>query len=415
MKQQDLARAQIFAILAGASVMLSLSMGIRQSWGLFQPHMMRDIGITAAEFSLAIAVQNLFWGLTQPFIGILADRIGSRPVAVVGAFIYLAGLLISVYATSAAELIFGGGICVGLALSCTTSNIAMTVTSQATAPAKRSAAMGAVSAMGSIGLVLASPLAQTLISSSGWQTAMVAFMGLIVIIIPAGFIAGRADKIVIERSSGPDQSVAQAVKEAFGHSGYIVMALAFFVCGLQLVFLITHLPTYLAICGMDPMVGSTALAFIGLFNVGGSYLFGWLGGIYPKRMLLGGIYVARSLCISAYFILPPSPTTTLVFAAAMGTLWLGVAPLIGGLVVQLFGMRYMGTLLGIAFFSHQVGSFLGAWGGGLIYQSLGSYDRAWQFAVVVGLVFGLMQMTMNVRPTARIAAEQRGLTQVSAA
>lgn len=415
MRQQDLSRHQIFAILAGASVMLSLSMGIRQSWGLFQPHMIRDIGVTAAEFSLAIAVQNLFWGLTQPFVGVLADRIGSRPVTIAGAFIYLAGLLISMNATSAMELVFGCGICVGLALSCTTSNVAMTVTSQATAPAKRSAAMGAVSAFGSVGLVLASPLAQSLISSSGWQTALVAFMGLIVVLIPAAFVAGKADRVEIEKPAGADQSVMEAVREAFGHSGYLVMALAFFVCGLQLVFLVAHLPNYLAICGMDPTVGSTALALIGLFNIGGSYLFGWLGGIYSKRLLLGGIYVARSLAISAYFILPPSPATTLVFAAAMGTLWLGVAPLIGGLVVQLFGMRYMGTLLGIAFFSHQVGSFLGAWGGGLIYQMLGSYDRAWQFAVAVGLVFGFMQMTMNTRPTARIAAEQRTLTPVSAA
>jgi len=155
------------------------------------------------------------------------------------------------------------------------------------------------------------------------------------------------------------------------------------------------------------MLGSTALALIGLFNVGGCYLFGWLGGLYSKRMLLGGIYVLRSLCITAFFLLPPSPASTLVFAAAMGTLWLGVAPLIGGLVVHLFGLRYMGTLLGIAFFSHQVGSFIGAWGGGLIFSVLGSYDRAWQGAVVVGLIFGFMQMTMNMRPTPRVLDEQR--------
>ena len=163
------------------------------------------------------------------------------------------------------------------------------------------------------------------------------------------------------------------------------MAIAFFVCGLQLVFLTTHLPTYLAICGMDPTVGSTALALIGLFNVLGSYLFGWLGGRYSKRVLLGGIYVLRSVFITAYFLLPPSPTSTLVFAAAMGTLWLGVVPLVSGLVVHLFGLRYMATLSGIAFFSHQVGSFFGAWGGGLIYSALGSYELAWQAAVAIGV------------------------------
>lgn len=407
MNQKDLSRAQIFAILAGASVMISLSMGIRQSWGLFQPHMVRDLGITAADFSLALAIQNIFWGFTQPFVGVLADKIGARPVAIAGVFIYIGGLLLSLYATSAAELIFGCGICLGLALACTASNIAMTVTSQAVAPLKRSVAMGAVSAFGSVGLVFTSPIAQSLITSAGWQTALVAFIGFAAVMLPAAFFAGGADRVVVERDNGPDQSVIEAVREAFGHSGYVVLALAFFVCGLQLVFLIAHLPTYLAICGMDPTVGSTALALIGLFNIVGSYLFGWLGGRHSKRVLLGGIYVLRSLCITAFFLLPPSPTSTLVFAAAMGTLWLGVAPLIGGLVVQLFGIRYMGTLLGIAFMSHQVGSFLGAWGGGLIYSMLGSYDRAWQFAVTIGIVFGLMQMTMNTRPSPRLASEQK--------
>ena len=163
------------------------------------------------------------------------------------------------------------------------------------------------------------------------------------------------------------------------------MAVAFFVCGLQLVFITTHLPTYLANCGMDPTVGASALAAIGLFNVIGSYLFGWLGGRYPKQLLLGGVYILRSLFVAAYFMLPATPASTLVFAAAMGTLWLGVVPLVNGLVAELFGLRYMTTLAGIAFFSHQVGSFFGAWGGGLIYDALGSYDRAWQAAVVIGL------------------------------
>lgn len=390
-------------------------MGIRQSWGLFQPHMIRDLGITAADFSMAIAIQNIFWGITQPFVGALADRYGSRPVAMVGALLYIGGLLLSLHATSAAELVFSAGICLGLSLSCVSSNVAMTVTSRTVTPAKASAAMGAVAALGSIGLIITSPLAQTLITESGWRLAMVASIGLAVVMLPAAFFAGGADKIVLEKAKGLDQSATQAVCEAFGHSGYVVMALAFFVCGLQLTFIITHLPTYLAICGMDPMVGSTALAFIGLFNVAGSYLFGWLGGRYSKRVLLGGTYMLRSLFIAAYFTVPPTPTSTLVFAAAMGTLWLGIAPLISGLVVHLFGIRYMGMLLGMAFFSHQVGSFIGAWGGGLIFSMLGAYDRAWQFGVFIGLVLGLMQMGMNVRPSPRIAAEQSDFAGVSAA
>ena len=406
MKRENLSRAQSWAILGGAAVMLSLAMGMRQSWGLFQPHMIRDIGITAADFSLAIAIQNIVWGITQPFVGMFADRHGVRPVVLAGVTIYALGIVISIFAHSVFVITFGAGICIGLALSCTASNIAMNVTARTATPAKRMVAMGTVSAIGSLGLTIASPLAQTLITTSGWQVAMVGFLALVVVMVPAAFFAGGADKIETEVSTGVPQSVSQAVREAMGHSGYVVLAVAFFVCGLQLVFITTHLPTYLAICGMDPSVGANALALVGLFNVIGSYLFGWLGGLYSKRMLLGGIYVLRSLCITAYFLVPPTPTSTLVFAAAMGTLWLGVVPLVSGLVVHLFGLRYMATLSGIAFFSHQVGSFFGAWGGGLIYSTLGNYDRAWQGAVAIGILAGLFQMTMNVRPSARIAAER---------
>ena len=406
MKRENLSRAQSWAILGGAAVMLSLAMGMRQSWGLFQPHMIRDIGNTAADFSLAIAIQNIVWGITQPFVGMFADRHGVRPVVLAGVTVYALGIVISIFAHSVLVFTFGAGICIGLALSCTASNIAMNVTARTATAAKRMVAMGTVSAIGSLGLTIASPLAQTLITTSGWQVAMVGFLALVVVMVPAAFFAGGADKIETEVSTGVPQSVSQAVREAMGHSGYVVLAVAFFVCGLQLVFITTHLPTYLAICGMDPSVGANALALVGLFNVIGSYLFGWLGGLYSKRMLLGGIYVLRSLCITAYFLAPPTPTSTLVFAAAMGTLWLGVVPLVSGLVVHLFGLRYMATLSGIAFFSHQVGSFVGAWGGGLIYSTLGNYDRAWQGAVAIGILAGLFQMTMNVRPSARIAAER---------
>jgi predicted MFS family arabinose efflux permease len=407
MKRTDMNSAQRWAILAGAAIMLSLSMGMRQSFGLFQPHMIREIGITAADFSLAISIQNIVWGITQPFVSMMADRYGTRKIMLAGVAIYVGSLVLMYFATSPLFLILGPGIGVGLALSCTGSNLALAVTSRTVSPLKRSVAMGSVSAIGSLGLVLAAFLAQSLITSNGWQLALVAFLGLAAVMLPAAFSAGSADRIEVETATGAPQSIGNAVKEALAHPGYIVMALAFFVCGLQLVFITTHLPTYLAICGVDPSVGAQALALIGLFNVAGSYLFGWLGGRYSKRVLLGGIYVLRSLFITAYFITPPTATSTLVFAAAMGTLWLGVIPLVSGLVVQLFGLRYMATISGIAFFSHQVGSFIGAWGGGLVYQWLGSYDRAWQAAVVVGLVAGSLQMLMNTTPSARIQRETR--------
>lgn len=406
MRRTDLSRARRWAILGGAAVMLSLAMGIRQSLGLFQPHLIRDIGVTTADFSFALALQNIVWGATQPFVGMLADRYGARLVMVGGVLVYAASLALSAVAASPWALLLGWGLGIGFALSCTSATLAMSITSRTVSPAQASVAMGAVSAVGSLGLTLASPLAQALIAGGGWQLAVVAFIGLAAVMLPAAWVAGGADRIEADAGAGTGQSLGEAVREAAGHPGYVVMALAFFVCGLQLVFLTTHLPTYLELCGLDPTVGANALALIGLFNVAGSYLFGWLGGRYSKRALLGGAYILRSLFITAYFVLPPTPASTLVFAAAMGALWLGVVPLLNGLIVDLFGLRYMATLSGIAFLSHQVGSFVGAWGGGLIYGSLGSYEWAWKGAVGIGIAAGLFQMTMNVRPSARILAER---------
>ncbi len=401
MRAAELNTFQKWSILVGASVLLSLAMGMRQSFGLFQPSIIQDVGLTAADFSLATAIQNIVWGLTQPAIGLWADRYGTRWVMVTGVIVYAAGLIVMMVAGSALMFTLGLGICIGIALSCTAASITMTITSRTVSPARRTVAMGAVSAAGSFGLVIASPLAQALISTSGWQMALVGFIGLAAVMLPCALFAGGADRIEIDRVDDNPQRFGDVLQSALGHSGYVVMALAFFVCGLQLVFITTHLPNYLAICGLDPSLGATALALIGLFNMLGSYAFGWLGDRYPKQYLLGGVYIARSVAVAAYFYFPATPVSTMVFAAVMGSLWLGVVPLVNGLVAHLFGLRYMATLTGIAFFSHQVGSFIGAWGGGLIYDYLGSYDRAWQAAVVIGLIAGVFQLMMNVRPPAR--------------
>lgn len=402
MKKTDLSPAQIWRILGGAAIMLSLAMGMRQSFGLLQPHMIRDIGITAADFSLAVALQNIVWGATQPIVGIWADKYGTRPVALLGVVIYIIGLCFLRFADAAWMVTMCVGFCVGIALSCTASNIAMNITARTVSATKRGAAMGAVSAIGSLGLTIASPMTQSLITNVNWQMAVVGFLGLACVMLPAAFIGTHADKIEPDAVVGQPQSVKEAIVEALDHKGYRVLAIAFFVCGLQLVFITTHLPAYLDICGIDPTVGSTTLALIGLFNVIGSYLFGWLGDRYSKRMLLGGIYVLRSLALLMFFSVPPTPVSTLVFGAAMGTLWLGVVPLVSGLIVHLFGLRFMATLSGIAFMSHQVGSFLGAWGGGYIFNSFGNYDLAWKLAVAIGLAAGVFQMTMNIQPSERI-------------
>jgi len=402
MKKTELSQFQIWGILGGAAIMLSLAMGMRQSFGLLQPHMIRDIGITAADFSMAVALQNIVWGATQPVVGIWADKYGTRPVALAGVLIYILGLLFLTFADAAWMVTLGIGFCVGIALSCTASNIAMNITARTVSPLKRGAAMGAVSAIGSLGLTIASPMAQSLIGNFNWQMAAIGFLGLACVMLPAAFWGSKADQIEPEAVVGKPQSATDAITEALGHKGYRVLAIAFFVCGLQLVFITTHLPAYLDICGMDPTVGSNTLALVGLFNVIGSYLFGWLGDRYSKRMLLGSIYMLRSLALFMFFSFPPSPTTTLIFGAVLGTLWLGVVPLVSGLIVHLFGLRFMATLSGIAFMSHQVGSFLGAWGGGYIFNLFGNYDLAWKLAVAIGLAAGLLQMTMNTQPSERI-------------
>jgi predicted MFS family arabinose efflux permease len=399
-----LTRAQAVLVLSCAAIMLSIAMGLRQSLGLFQTPVVQDLGLQAADFAMAIAVQNIIWGFTQPVAGALVDRFGPRSIAIFGALLYAAGLAITASATNAAMIMLGTGVLVGIALSCTTSGIASNIAARVVETSRRSLAFGIVSAAGSMGTFFCAPLGQLVISHGGWRAGFVAFIVVALLMLPAAFIGGRADRLPNSSARDADMTLLGALNEARQHGGYVIMSLAFFVCGLQLIFLTTHLPSYLVLCGMDPLLGAQALAVIGFFNVIGSWGCGWLGDRYRKRTLLGLVYVLRSIVIAVYFMLPVTPTSTLIFAALMGLTWLGVIPLLNGIVVEIFGIRFLSTLTGIAFFSHQVGSFLGAWGGGAIYDALGSYDRALQFGVIVGLIAGLAQMLMDDRPTERIAA-----------
>jgi predicted MFS family arabinose efflux permease len=400
---------QTRAVLIGSALMLTLSMGMRQSLGLFMLPITRDLHLSVADFTFALAIQNIAWGLSQPFIGAFADKYGCRPVTMAGSVAFALGIFFTMTATGSFGILLGAGVLMGVALSCTASNLAMSACARAVSPQARMMALGAMSAVGSLGTFLAAPFAQTMISSHGWQTALFAFLMFCGIMLPAAFFVGSGDKAAEENaragggnSFGESPSLIAVLRDAVHHRGYITMAVAFFVCGLQLVFLTTHLPTYLALCGQDPMLSAEALSTIGMFNVVGCYVLGWAGGRFPKHILLGLVYVLRSLAITAYFLMPPTTTSTLVFSAIMGLLWLGVAPLVNGLVAQMFGLRYMATLTGMAFFVHQLGSFLGAWGGGLIYDALGSYDRAWQFGVIIGVIAGVAQMLASDRPRPRV-------------
>lgn len=400
--------AQTISVLTGASLMLTMSMGMRQSFGLFVTPVTQDLGISVADFTLAIAIQNFTWGLTQPLIGAFADRLGCRVMTVFGCFLYAGGLGVTMMAEGPAALWIGLGIMVGLALACTGLSLALASAARAVSPLKRSVTLGTIAAAGSIGTFIAAPLAQGLIDSDGWLVAMIGFIGLCVVMIPAAFFTGAGDKVRSAPTyetgeSDLEMSLKDVLIEAWGHKGYVTMAVAYFVCGLQLIFIAAHLPAYLEICGQSPTLGAQALGVIGGFNAIGCYILGWMGGKYPKQYLLGGVYIMRSAFIIIYFLLPATPTTTLIFAAVMGLLWLGVSPLVTGLVGQIFGLRNMATLTGIAFLCHQTGSFIGAWGAGLLFDSFGNYDLAWQIGVIVGITVGMAQLFMNDKPTDRMA------------
>jgi MFS family permease len=380
-------------ILIGASIMLTLSMGLRQSLGIFMQPLTHDIGITVSHFTLALAVQNLAWGFLQPLAGAMTVRYGFRPIMVVGALAYIAGLVLMTTAHGLVSIMIGAGVLIGISLACTANAIAMSVAARAVPEMVRSTVLGIVSAAGSLGALLSAPIGQML--NEG-------FVILSVGMIPAALYAGRVDNIPLPKPAGDDignATAATAAKTAFGNASFVVMTCAYMVCGMQLVFLTTHLPSYLAICGLDPMLSAQTLGMIGGFNVLGSLFFGWAGQRWNKLALLGAIYILRSLALAWYFMLPATPGSTLLFGAIMGFLWMGVGPLVAGAVAEMFGLRWQAMIQGLAFMSHQVGSFLGAYGGGVIYDSLGSYTMAWRIGVALGLAGGIIQLAFAlIRP-----------------
>jgi MFS family permease len=381
--------SQAWLILIGATLLLILGMGMRQSFGLFLTPITRDLPVMAADFTLALAVQNIVWGLSQALVGSIADRFGLRITMMAGVVIYVVGLGIMAAAQGALALIISGGL-IGVAISCTATSLAMTAVVRAVSEKRRSTMLGLVAAAGSLGTVVVPLATQAVLAHEPWQIGVLFFMLMGVAMLPAAFWAGGADRI---QHSIATASMREVLGQAMRNRPFLVMSGAYLVCGLNTVFLSTHLPAYLAICGQDPMLGAQALAVIGGTSAIGSLLTGWLGGTYPKHILLGLLYILRSVMIAAYFVLPPTPTSTILFAAAMGILWWpGLLPLIGGLVAEIFGTRYMATLLGLSFVVHQAGASLGTWGGGLIFDLSGSYDRAWQIGTLVGFAAGIVQI-----------------------
>ncbi|MFO1311593.1 MAG: MFS transporter [Burkholderiales bacterium] len=396
-------RKRYILLLVLASIVISTALGLRQSMGLFMQPMVAGLGISAASFGFAIALQNLVWGFSQPFVGALADRHGARPVVAGTALVYAAGLALMLFAKDIPGSLTAAGFLTGIGIAGTGFGVLIGTVSRAAPPERRSQTVGLVAAAGSLGTMVIAPLGQGMIASFGWQNAMLVFAAI------AGSIALVAMPLpsqAIPSGAAPTRTgMRDTVRLAMAHRGFLSMTAAFFACGFQLVFITSYLPSYLSLCGIAPGVGATALALIGLFNAIGTYVFGLLGARMSQKRLLAAIYLLRTLIIALFLLLPVSPATTLVFASAMGLLWLGVVPLVTGIIGRTFGLTYFNTIYGIAFLSHQVGSFAGAWMGGVVFERTARFDIAWGALIVIGLIAFVLQWTMDERPPrARVAA-----------
>jgi predicted MFS family arabinose efflux permease len=386
-------------ILVIGGLILTLSMGVRHTAGLFLQPMTMDHGWSRETFSFAIAIQNLVWGLASPFAGAIADRHGAGRTVLGAAVLYVLGLVLMAQASTPLAFDLSAGVLIGLGLSGTTFAVIMGVIGRHTTPERRSLALGIASAGGSFGQFAVLPIGQALINAYGWQSALLLLACGVGLIAPLAYAMADGHK---PAASG-GQSVGQALREAGTQKSFHYLFWGFFVCGFQTAFIMLHLPSFLVDGGLSANVGMTAVALIGLFNIFGSFLFGWAGGRGSKKDLLVVIYAARAVAILIFMMLPLTTVTAWGFAAVMGILWLGTVPLTNGLVAQIFGLRYMSMLTGIVFLGHQLGSFLGAWLGGRIFDQTGSYGLAWTISIVLSLLAALCSWPINEKPLLRPA------------
>ena len=395
-------RSPAFVIGCGCLIAL-LSFGPRSAIGQFLTplslanHWSRDV------FSLAVALQNLLWGLGQPFAGGVADRFGAVRVLSVGAFVYAAGLVLMAYSTTPAMLHLSAGVLIGFGLSGCSFNLVIGALGKLVPENWRTFAFGAGTAAGSFGQFLFSPLARALIDAFEWQAALIVFAAIILIILPLSLALATPPADRLAAAGAPRQSLRQALSEAFGHRSYVLLVLGFFTCGFQLAFITVHLPSYLVDRGLSAEVGAWTVAVIGLFNIVGSLSVGWLGDRMPKRYILSIIYFGRALAVVAFILLPASPAAALLFGAVTGLLWLSTVPPTSSLVALMFGTRWLSMLFGFAFFSHQVGGFLGVWLGGLVFERTSSYDAVWWLSVFFGIASALINLPIVEKPVTRPA------------
>ena len=389
-------------VLAATAIVLAISTGIRHGFGLFLPPMSEANGWGREVFAFSIALQNLIWGAAQPFTGMLADRIGAGKAMAGGALLYALGLLLMAGVETPLGLTLSAGVLIGIGLSGTTFAVVLGAISRAVPPEKRSVAMGIGAAIGSFGQFAMLPVTQGLIGTLGWSVALIALAALAAVMVPTSAMV--VEKPAPETKAEAQISVLEALREASGHRGFWLLSFGFFVCGFHVLFIAIHLPAFLADNGMSISVGTTALALVGLFNIFGTYLAGLLGGRFHKPTLLAGLYFGRAVVIALFVMAPLSVWSVYLFSAAIGFLWLSTVPLTNGTVASIFGVKNMSMLTGIVFFFHQVGSFLGGWLGGYVYDASGSYDLVWMAAIVLGVAAGALNLPIREVPVDRLAA-----------
>jgi predicted MFS family arabinose efflux permease len=377
-------RTALLAI-ACAALIVTVSMGIRQSFGLFMQPIGGDFGVGREFFGFAIALQNLLFGLAQPFVGALADRHGVRRVVVAGGLVYAVGLALAAVTQSSAGMLTALGLFIGVALSGTTFVVLMGAIGRWVRPEQRSLAFGLVTAGGSFGQFAVVPLAQGLIAALGWRDAMLGLLLLMLLSLLAVLGLKGDPNASAQGVAATREPLSRALQRAAGSRHYWLLNFGFFVCGFHIAFIATHFPAYLVDRGIGAGIGAFALGLVGLFNIAGSYLFGVWGGRHSRPWLLAALYGARALAIAVFLVVPLSAASALAFAAVFGFLWLGTVPLTSGAVASMFGLQYLSTLYGVVFLSHQVGSFLGAWLAGRLFDATGSYDAVWFTSIALGV------------------------------
>ena len=385
-----------------------VTFGPRSSFGFFLTPMSAQYGWGRDVFALAFAVQNLLWGLGTPFAGAIADRFGTAKVLAGGAVLYCAGLALMTYSTTPVTLNITGGVLIGFGLSACSFNIVLTAFGKLVPKEWQGLAFGAGTAAGSFGQFLFAPFGVALIQNFGWQYALLVFSALVLLVIPFAMALRTASNkaAVNSQNATPQeaQTLREALAEAFGHKSYVLLVTGFFTCGFQLAFVTAHLPSYLLDRGLSAGVGAWTIGLIGLFNIVGSFAAGWLGNIIPKRYILSGIYLTRAISIAIFVSIPPSVEATLAFAVITGLTWLSTVPPTSSLVAIMFGTKWFAMLYGFVFFSHQVGSFLGVWLGGLAFEQFGSYQLVWWLSVAFGVISALINLPIVEKPVARLGA-----------